>query len=167
MSRAWPIGVIVGLGAVVVTNMIMISIAISHPSAPASTDHWRESLDWDRELALREHSAALAWSVDGLGRSSDGHTLAMDLLDADRQALRGLQGVVRLERSDSVAHDLELPLHEAGDGRYLALGELPARGLYRVTIDVHSATGERFVSHTRVELGDLPALARAARQARP
>lgn len=163
MSRAWPIGVVAGLSAVVIMNAIMIGIAISHPPTPASADHWSESLDWDRELALREHSAALAWSVAWLGRSSD-RTLALDLIDAQGQALRGLRGAVRLERSDSAAHDLELPLREAGEGRYLALGELPARGLYRVTIDVRSAAGERFVTHTQIE---LDALVVSPEQARP
>lgn len=166
MKNAWPIGVIVGLGAVVITNAVMIWIALSHPSTPASADHWGESLDWDRELAVREHSAALAWSVAQLGRSSDERTLALDMIDAEGQALRGLTGAVRLERSDSATHDLELPLHEAGDGRYLALGELPTHGLYRVTIDVHSATGEHFVTHQRVELATLTALTNVA-EARP
>jgi nitrogen fixation protein FixH len=157
---------VLGLGAVVIANAIMIGIAISHPSTPAAADHWRESLEWDRELAVREHSAALAWSVAGLDRSSDGHSLSVQLIDADGQPLRGLTGAVRLERSDSAAHDLELPLRETGDGRYLGLGELPTHGLYSVTIDVHSGAGEHFVTDTRVELSTLATLT-TSKQVRP
>jgi nitrogen fixation protein FixH len=149
--------VIGGLSAVVITNSIMVGIAISHPSTPASVDHWSESLAWDEELAVREHSAALGWSVAGLSRSSDGRTLAVDVIDAKGHALPGLTGAVRLERSDSAAHDLEFELGDAGDGRYLALGELPTSGLYLVTIDVRGQGDERFVTHQRVALDALVA----------
>ncbi|PRP96597.1 hypothetical protein ENSA5_36730 [Enhygromyxa salina] len=167
MSKAWPIGVVVGLGVVVVANAIMISIAVSNPSAPAAADHWTESLEWDQELDLRERSAALGWSVAQLGRSPDGGSLGVDLIDAEGRALTGLSGTLTLERSDSAAHDRALALHEAPGGRYLTAGEIPARGLYEVTIDVHTAAGERFVTRQRAELRTLPALARPSAGGEP
>jgi nitrogen fixation protein FixH len=154
-AKAWPIGIGVGLGAVAIANAIMISIALSHPSAPAAEDHWAESLAWDRELELRERSAALGWSVASLTRVDD-RRLAVELIDAEGRPLAGLEGSVTLERSDSAAHDRSFALREAGEGRYLGLDELPSAGLYRLTFDLRASSGERFVTRQRVDLGALP-----------
>jgi nitrogen fixation protein FixH len=122
----------------------MISIALSHPSAPASADHWAESLAWDRELAVREASAALGWSIAALEQRDDG-TIELELHDADAHALLGLRGSVSLARSDRADWDVTLELRELGAGRYVVVGELPPRGLYQVTVDVQRGPSERFV----------------------
>ena len=154
MSKAWPIGIAVGLGSVGVANAIMISIALSHPSTPAAKDHWAESLDWDRELAVREASAALGWSIDALTQRDDG-TLELSLHDADARALLGAHGTVALARADRADLDCTLALQELGGGRYVVVGELPPHGLYRVTLDISRDDGERFVVTRELALRDV------------
>lgn len=156
MSWSWPVGIATGLGLVVAANAIMIAIAISHPSAPASTDHWAESLAWDHELALRDRSVALGWSIAALGRHGDG--LALRVIDREGRALAGLRGTVTLERADTAAHDLRVELRELDAGRYLADGAASQRGLVRLTLDVVNQAGERFVTRQQLELDALPLL---------
>ncbi len=153
-SWAWPVGIAVGLGCVGIANAIMISIALSNPSTPASADHWAESLAWDQELELRERSAALGWALTGVARL-DGDRLAVALVDAQGRPLTGLRGSLSLERSDSAAHDVRLELRELGEGRYEASGA-PARGLVRLTLDVEDRQGRRFVTRQQLELDALP-----------
>lgn len=148
-GKAWPIGIVVGLGAVAVANAIMISIAISHPSMPAATDHWAESLAWDSELAVREASAALGWSVATLAQRDDG-TIALELHDASGAALLGLHGTLALARADRADLDRTLELRELGNGHYVALGELPPRGQYRATVDLRRSASERFVAQVQL-----------------
>lgn len=165
-----PFFIILGLGAVVVANAIMITIAVSNPSLPAAQDHWAESLSWDRELAQRERSAALGWSLAGLGWSDAGRErLGLDLVDGEGRALTGLRGSLALERADTLAHDRRLELRELGGGRYLveALDQgqgqsygqvIGARGLVRLTLDVQALGGERFVTRQAVDLATLELL---------
>lgn len=158
---AWPVGIAVGLGLVGVANAIMISIAISHPSAPASVDHWAESLAWDRELALRERSVALGWSIAAIGWS--GESLELRLIDGEGRSLPGLRGTVTLERSDTVDTDLRIELRERGEGRYLADKAAAQTGLVRLTLDVSNAAGDRFVTRQQLDLGTLTTLAEVSR----
>jgi nitrogen fixation protein FixH len=159
----WPLGIGIGLGLVGVANAIMISIALSHPSAPASTDHWAESLAWDRELELREHSAALGWSITTIAwRDQARDRLELRLVDGDGRPLVGLRGSVTLERSDSAEHDLRLELRELGEGRYLADGTPARAGLVRLTVDVEDRQGERFVARRQIELDGIPVLTNEA-----
>lgn len=156
---AWPVGIAVGLGCVGIANAIMISIALSHPSAPASADHWAESLAWDQELELRERSAALGWSIASIAwQDEDRDRVQLRLIDSAARPLLGLRGSVTLERSDTAAEDLRLELRELGEGRYVADGGTPTAGLVRLTLDVEDPRGERFVTRKQVALGELRVL---------
>lgn len=156
--RAWPVGIVVGLGFVVVANAIMIGIALSHPSVPAAEDHWAESLDWDRELAQRERSAALGWSVVEIGASAElPGAVELRVVDREGRALTGLSGTLALERSDSDRFDRELKLVELGEGRYRSAEGVPQSGSFELELALRSPAGERFVTRSRVDLGALPA----------
>ncbi|NVB40598.1 FixH family protein [Pseudenhygromyxa sp. WMMC2535] len=153
-NLAWPIGIVVGLGIVLVANAIMITVAVSHPSVPAAEDHWRESMDWDRELEAREASAALGWTMGEFTRSDEG-ALEMRILDAAGEPLPGLAGELRLERADDASRDASLTLVDLGEGRYRSQTSAPERGLVRLELDVHDAGGRRFVASRNVELDAL------------
>ncbi len=156
----WPVGIVVGLGFVGVANAIMISIALSHPSAPAAEDHWAESLTWDRELELRERSAALGWSIETIGWRDEGRErVQLRVVDGDGRPLAGLRGNVTLQRSDTANRDVRLELLDLGDGRYLTDGAAAKAGLVRLTLDVEDPRGERFVSRRQITLDELPVLA--------
>ncbi|MCA9696172.1 MAG: FixH family protein [Myxococcales bacterium] len=148
-NLAWPVGIVVGLGFVVVANAIMIGVAVSHPSAPAAGDHWAESLAWDQELELRERSAALGWSIAELGGDARGLTLR--LLDDRGRPLTGLRGELRLERADSTSHDARLSLIDLGEGRYRS-EPAPISGLVHVALDVQDPAGNRFVAQRSIEI---------------
>jgi nitrogen fixation protein FixH len=155
---AWPIGIAVGLGAVVIANAIMITIALSNPSAPAAKDHWAESLRWEQELEQRQRSAALGWSIASLAWREPGHErIELRLIDRDGAPLVGLRGTLTLQRSDTAAYDVELDLVELGEGRYLADGEPNTSGLVRLTLTVERDT-QRYVSQQQIELGALPVI---------
>jgi len=151
-SARGPIFVIAGLAVVVISNAIMIGIAFSQPSIPATQDHWAESLEWEQELELRAHSHALGWKVREFAR--DGQALSLDIVDRQGQPLLGLRGSVTLRRADSV-NDLSLALVEASEGRYRSEGAIPDAGLYELRVAVQDAKGERFAAQRWVELDAL------------
>lgn len=155
MSRAWawPVGIGLGLGFVVVANAVMISIAISNPSAPAADDHWRAAQGWDAQLELREHSAKLGWSVASVARGGSASELIVQLVDPHDQPLEGLNGVASLQRSDTTQLDTRAPLSELGDGRYLVHLDAPARGQLQLSLELLDSDGQPLVLHQTLELG--------------
>lgn len=157
-ALGWPIGIVVGLTSVVVANAIMISIALSHPSAPASADHWAESLSWDRELEQRAKSRELGWSLGALERDPEGRLL-ISVVDRRGEGLVGLTGAVALQRSDSTAHDQTLSLVELGEGRYRSRERAPNQGLYELELELHRSADasrpETFVHRQRLAFDEL------------
>lgn len=148
-----PIAIVVGLGVVVIANVIMISLALSRPSIPATTDHWAESLVWEQELERRAHSRALGWSVRELARDRD--ALALSITDADHQPITGLSGSVTLRRADRGTDDHTLTLIEVHVGRYRSEQTIPDAGLYELSVALRDPAGDEFVDHRWLELDHL------------
>ncbi|GEM_PF-2232107 len=156
---AWPVGIVVGLGFVVVVNGVMISVALSNPSAPASLDHWAESLVWEDELEQRERSAALGWSLREVSRDDQGG-LELYIVDREGGALQGAQGSLRIERADDSSRDQAYELSELGGGRYRSVRAVPETGFFQVELDLIRLTRgreEHFVVRWTVDLGELGA----------
>ncbi|MFV8753570.1 FixH family protein [Nannocystaceae bacterium ST9] len=147
-----PIAVIAGLSGVVITNLIMIGIALSHPSLPASVDHWAESLAWEQELERRAHSRELGWSIAALAR--EGQALELTIVDAEQRPLAGLRGSVTLRRADR-GDDHELSLVERGEGRYRGEPAIPSAGLYELTVALEDPSGEQFSARRWLDLAQL------------
>ena len=154
-ARAWPIGIVVGLGAVVLANVVMISIALSNPAVPADADHWQASLEWDRELTQRSRSAALGWRIEGLERSPEG--LSLSLVDAEGRPLLGLLGALSIERGDSDRFDAQLELRELGAGRYLAPIDPELSGAVSLRLTLRDPEGQEFLAREQLELPKLQA----------
>jgi nitrogen fixation protein FixH len=146
--------VIIGLGVVVIANAIMISLALLHPSVPATNDHWAESLDWDRELERRAHSRELGWSIATIAREQQ--ALELQVVDAEQRPLAGLRGQVTLRRADSNADDRTLTLIELDEGRYRSEPSLPDAGLYELSVTLHDAEGDEFVERRWLQLRGTP-----------
>lgn len=142
-ARSWPIGIVVALSAVVVVNAIMVAIAVSNPSVPATQDHWSESLAWDEELALREQSAALGWTVVALRRGPSG-ALELKVVDREGAPVVGLRGQLALRRADDRHLDVQLELTEVAPGHYRSSVSAPAKGLVRAELDLHDSAERRF-----------------------
>lgn len=152
-DRRGPIAIVFGLGCVIVANAIMIGIALTHPSIPATRDHWAESLAWDQELERRAHSRALGWTIATLERERD--ALALEVHDAQGRPLAGLQGSVTLRRADTGADDRTLALVEIGSGRYRSAESIPAAGLVELHVELHDAGGDAFGEQRWLELSSF------------
>ena len=150
-AKAWPIGIIVGLGFVVVANAVMISIAISNPSAPAAKDHWVASQAWNEQLELRERSAKLGWSVTTIKRELGSNALVVHLADREGRPVEGLEGEVVVSRADTAAHDASAAFVELGGGQYRVALEVLPSGRVWLDLDVHDDAGQRFVSRETLD----------------
>lgn len=137
-KNPWPWGIGLGLGAVVVANAIMIHIAVSHPSAPASRDHYGESQHWDEVQAERGRARALGWQVElepCASLDTEGCALALRVRDAAGAPVAGLRGMIRAQRADDSALDREAELAARGDaGDYAGQLALARPGLYTLSI---------------------------------
>lgn len=144
LESRWPLGIAVGLGAVVLSNAVMISIAISHPSAPVDVDPFAASLNWDETRAQERRSRELGWDVDV--ERCDGPILVR-ARDEKGRPLGGLQLTGRLSRFDGVDADEDLEWAELGEGRYLATVPRPTSGL--VSVELRAVAGEKRWAGTR------------------
>ena len=137
LRNPWPWGIATGLGVVVAVNAFMIHIAISHPSAPASRDHYGESQRWDEVQAERGRSAALGWRVDVTPcaeLTAEGCPLVMQVRDGAGAPVVGLHGTITAQRADDPALDREAAVTSHGEAGYAARLSLAQPGLYALSI---------------------------------
>jgi nitrogen fixation protein FixH len=146
-AARWPWGIVAGLGAVVAANVVMISIALDHPSVPASADHFGDSLHWDERAAARSASEALGWRVQaGVDREAG---LWVEVVDEAGHTVEGLEIVVDASRHDTTAFDRRHALALAGDGRYTGAWPPQARGLFSLDLELRGPLG-RWVGERRI-----------------
>lgn len=137
-QNPWPWGIGIGLGVVVAVNALMIHIAISHPSAPASADHYGESQRWDEVQAERGRAQALGWRVElqpcaAVGAA--GCPLVLRVRDAAGRPVAGLHGTIVAQRADDPALDRDAHVIARAElGDYEARLPLARPGLYALTI---------------------------------
>lgn len=149
-SSGWPWGIALGLFAVIAINLTMVWIAVSHPSAPASDDHYAEAERYDEELDERTRALELGWRVDlKVCDPSGPHpcTVELEVRDADQRPVRGLAGRVEAQRSDDARLDRDAAITEVGEGLYRANLGLGRGGLYTFSLRLEGGTtpwiGER------------------------
>ena len=145
-ASLWPWGIALGLAAVVGANAIMISIAVSHPSAPADPDHYARALAFDDEIAAREASKALGWTMQLEPcevTAEGGCELRLELRDADGHPLEGLSVQVEAQRHDSEAYDQSFTLEGRGPGVYAAPWPAPRRGLWALRFRAEASATDK------------------------
>lgn len=166
---AWPWGIGLGLGLVVAVNAWMVHLAISHPSVPASADHYAESIRWDEIQAERARAQALGWRVElrpcprlrdrEQDREHDhehGCTIRLQVRDTAGAPVIGLHGHVRAQRADDAALDREAPVYAGGSaGDYEASLSLARPGLYTVSIRLEGSDAP-WVDERSVEIRGAP-----------
>ncbi|MEX1362847.1 MAG: FixH family protein [Nannocystaceae bacterium] len=157
----WPWGIGIGLGIVVLANAIMIHLAVSNPSVPASADHYGESLRWDEVQAERTRAQQLGWQVrlqpcelrpqlvDAAGPR--GCALRLSVRDAQGAPVRGLSGEVTAQRSDDATLDREVAVREAEAGEYQGTLALAQPGLYTFAIRLEGGPAP-WVDERRLEV---------------
>ncbi|MCA9705396.1 MAG: FixH family protein [Myxococcales bacterium] len=151
----WPWGIGLGLGVVVVANAVMIHLATSHPSAPASSDHYGDSLRWSEIQAERGRARALGWQValEPCARlGGDGCELRVTVRDRAGGPVPGLRGHVSARRADDPALDREAEVHAAERaGEYRGRLALARPGLYTVSIRLEGGEAP-WVDERRLEV---------------
>jgi nitrogen fixation protein FixH len=137
-KNPWPWGIGLGLGGVVAANAVMFHIAVSHPSVPASSDHYGESQRWDEVQAERRRAVALGWQVELEPCASldpEGCALALRVRDAAGAPVAGLRGTISAQRADDSALDRQASVAARGHaGDYEGRLALARPGLYTVSI---------------------------------
>ncbi len=155
----WPWGIGIGLGIVVMANAWMIHTAVSHPSAPASADHYAESTRWNEIQAERSRAQALGWRVEVepcpmLG--DEGCVVQLSVRDDTGEPVQGLRGRVRAQRADDVALDREAPVEGMDEaGHYEVALALSRPGLYSVSIRLEGGEAP-WVDERRIEVRGTP-----------
>jgi nitrogen fixation protein FixH len=139
LGNPWPWGIGAGLGVVVAVNALMLHIAISNPSAPASRDHYGDSLRWNEVQAERGRARALGWRVEvqpcAALLQAEGCPLVLRVRDAADRPVAGLHGTIVAQRADDPALDREAEVTASpGVGDYVARLPLARPGLYTLSI---------------------------------
>lgn len=147
----WPFGIAAGLGAVVVANVIMVRIAVNHPSTLASADHYADAQSWDQELEARRSSAELGWTVSLEPCVSTRETpeerceLRLAVRDQNGRVPAGLVAKVEARRHDGLRDDQTLTLQPAGDHSLATTWPAPRRGLWSFRLEIRDERGRRWV----------------------
>lgn len=159
LHNPWPWGIGLGLGVVVAVNVFMVHIAVTHPSAPASRDHYGESLHWDEVQAERGHARALHWRVElqpCASVTAEGCPLALRVRDAAGAPVAGLRGTIRAQRADDPALDREAEVSaSAVAGDYEAHLALARPGLYTLSIRLEGGAAP-WVDERRIHVAGAP-----------
>jgi nitrogen fixation protein FixH len=136
-----PWWVAAGLALVVSVNLTMVAIAVGHPSAPATDDHWMEALSWDSELARRTAARELGWKVtmEPCVPGADGTChVAFRVLDRTGRPVGNVSGTLQLRRADDARHDRSVELAPSASGTCTGpLVALPP-GTYELGIELRS-----------------------------
>ena len=149
--------VIVGALLIVAgANAWMIHNAVTHPSAPASDDHWAESLQTNDVLAEREASAALGWRVRleaCTGEDPASCMVRAQVTDTEGKAIPVKDGQLRFMRADTAHFDREAVVTAT-----TARGELrgswapAAPGLYTVEMQLRGAEGQAWSQRREIRV---------------
>jgi nitrogen fixation protein FixH len=133
---------IVGIFAVTIAvNVAMVWYAEADPPELVRADYYAASKDFDRDHEARLASARQGWQVSALEAPRSRDTLELRIADADGRPANGLAGKVSAYRASDEHLDQALAWSEdpAQPGLYRAVFLRPRQGLWRITLDVHSA----------------------------
>jgi len=157
-GSAWPISVVVILGASVVANFWLLRIANSDPSVAITADYYQKAVHWDDELAQRKHNDDLGWRLTPAlapGARDHGSMLDVSLRDRDGAPLAGARIAVVAVHNTMASRPEAVTLSDEGAGRYQALLPVARRGLWELRFDVYR-DGEHFTADLRVDEGRGP-----------
>ncbi|TWU02451.1 FixH family protein [Stieleria varia] len=122
---------------------IAINLAISDPSAVVTPDYHAAALNWDETRRSRSAPQRMGWTVklyvsdvaDQRGQRAVEWTAA----DREGNPLDGLTIDARVYHHARAGDVQELQLKSAGDGRYIALADMPRNGLWQIDLSVAGA----------------------------
>jgi len=140
-------------GVVIAVNMVMLRVATNTFTGVETDSAYRAGLAFNKELAAARAQDERGWTVEArLARSAEGVGVTVDVKDAARLGVAGLDGTLLLARPADRRGDRKATLLRDPDGRYTALvGDLDP-GQWDLVIRFER-NGERvFFSKSRVIL---------------
>lgn len=141
---------VAGFGVVIAVNAVMIWFAVGSFSGLYS-DHARErGLRYNRIVAEQGNRDALHWRADAKWLP-ELRRLQIDVVGADGKPLTGARITAVLVRPAEKRPPLPVTFEEAGEGRFAAAVELPARGNWDLDLVVE-AQGQHFAITKRMFL---------------
>lgn len=131
----WWFGVSCGLGFVVVANVVLITLALEHPSVVVPRPAGGASATQQQHNEEYAQAREAGWRVATAFDPARGRT-TVEVTDATGARLSGLVVTARGGRANDSREDFELVLKPRPDGRYAA--ELPRElsGTFLVDIEV-------------------------------
>ncbi len=145
----WPLGIVLGLGFVVVTNVGMVVIAAQNPQTLETSDAWKDGQAYQAVLDAREAQARQGWRVELIVAKKE---VWLKVLDREGAPLSGLSGRVRATRADTRALDYEADLKLVEPGVYKAILHLPKSGLWRLDTTLTGEDG-RWFDERKIQVG--------------
>lgn len=148
---------VAGMLVVIAVNIVLITSAIDTFPGLRTENAYGKGLKYNETLAAVEAQQRLGWrsDVSVAPTASDGEerrvSVTAILLDGDGRPLPGLTARALISRPTVKGYDVEVPLEERGEGRYVAETTLPLPGLWDVRVHAHRGT-DNFQSVRRVSL---------------
>ena len=148
---------VLGMAVVIAVNGVLIFSAIETFSGLRTENAYNKGLKYNDTLAAAAEQQRLGWrsevslAPDGAGTGERRFVLVATLKDRDGRPLSGLAARAYLSRPTVGGHDVETPLAEQGEGRYVADVNLPLPGLWDVRVHAHRGT-DNFQDARRVSV---------------
>ncbi|MEZ6187713.1 MAG: FixH family protein [Planctomycetota bacterium] len=148
----WPLFLVGLLAMCVLTQTVLIVVAVSDPRQHVEPDYYQKGLAWDAHVAEAQASAALGWtiacSLDAVPGGA--RILNVDARDASGAPLAGAEVTCEARHRADLDHPLESTLSETEPGRYAGAFAMRRVGVWELSLTVVRG-GERFVSSQVVD----------------
>jgi len=135
-----------GFGVVTAVNAVMIWFAVSTFSGLDRDEPYLRGIGYNEVLAEADRQDALGWRAE-LAATDD--RLAVDVVNAGAMPLSGAIVHAHVTRPVDAALDFSTDLAPVSPGRYVALVDWPAQGLWEVLVTIER-DGRHYQHHRRV-----------------
>lgn len=144
---------VAGFGLVAAVNATMIWVATVSWTGLETERAYDRGLGYNRNLQAAKAQAALGWQAGLTGRTltAGSAQLELEVVDAQGQPLSGATVTGRLARPSKQGLDFDVALSPVGAGRYRAVVELPAPGLWDAHLRIDRGD-DRHVVDQRLDL---------------
>jgi nitrogen fixation protein FixH len=140
-------------GLVAAANAIMIRVAVTTFAGTETSSAYRAGLAYKDEEAAAAAQEKLRWQVDGrFARAPSGEAvLTVDVRDAQRAPVHGIEIVARLAHPLNARLDHDVVLTKAADGSFRGTIDAAA-GQWTLTLDVERGGERVYRTKSRVVL---------------
>lgn len=146
----WPLFLVGLLVMGVITQVVLIVVAVSDPRQHVEADYYAKALAWDAQLAEERASADLGWTVGWTLRpvATGARILELDVRDAGGGALAGADVRCRARHRAALHQVLTADCSETAPGIYAGAFSMRREGFWELALEV--VRGEQRYVVTRV-----------------